>query len=62
MLLASGLTVSFMVAGISACRWLRSDRSDEVRLSLHFEIEIPGDASLILKHDHGGKARALDYG
>ena len=30
MLLASGLTVSFLVAGVSAYRWLRNDRGAEV--------------------------------
>jgi cytochrome d ubiquinol oxidase subunit I len=34
MLLASGLTVAFLVAGISAYRWLRDDRSAEVMASL----------------------------
>ena len=34
MLLASGLTVAFLVAGISAYRWLRQDRSAEVRAAL----------------------------
>ncbi len=34
MLLASGLTVAFLLAGLSAYRWLRDNRSDEVRLSL----------------------------
>lgn len=34
MLLASGLTVSFLVAGISAYRWLRHDRGAEVMASL----------------------------
>jgi cytochrome d ubiquinol oxidase subunit I len=34
MLLASGLTVAFLVAGISAYRWLRNDRSEEVRLTM----------------------------
>ena len=34
MLLASGLTVAFLLAGLSAYRWLRGNRSDEVRLSL----------------------------
>jgi cytochrome d ubiquinol oxidase subunit I len=34
MLLASGLTVGFLVAGISAYRWLRNDRSEEVRVTL----------------------------
>ncbi|ABF12091.1 cytochrome ubiquinol oxidase subunit I [Cupriavidus metallidurans] len=35
MLLASGLTVAFLVAGISAYRWLRNDRSREVLHSMH---------------------------
>jgi len=34
MMLASGLTVGFLVAGISAYRWLRDDRSAEVMASL----------------------------
>jgi len=34
MLLASGLTVAFLIAGLSAYRWLRGDRSASVRLSL----------------------------
>jgi cytochrome d ubiquinol oxidase subunit I len=34
MLLASGLTVAFLVAGISAYRWLRNDRTPEVIASL----------------------------
>jgi cytochrome d ubiquinol oxidase subunit I len=34
MLLASGLTVAFLIAGISAYRWLRHDRSEEVRLTM----------------------------
>ncbi|WP_431094898.1 cytochrome ubiquinol oxidase subunit I [Polaromonas aquatica] len=34
MLLASGLTVAFLVAGVSAYRWLRDDRSAEVVASL----------------------------
>ena len=33
-LLASGLTVAFLLAGISAYRWLRSDRSQEVVATL----------------------------
>jgi cytochrome d ubiquinol oxidase subunit I len=36
MLLASGLTVGFLIAGLSAFRWLRGDRSDEVRTTLRF--------------------------
>jgi cytochrome d ubiquinol oxidase subunit I len=34
MLLASGLTVSFLVAGLSAYRWLRNDRSPAVIAAL----------------------------
>ena len=34
MLLASGLTGAFMVAGISAYRWLKDDRSEEVVATL----------------------------
>jgi cytochrome d ubiquinol oxidase subunit I len=34
MLLASGLTVAFLVAGISAYRWLRDDKTPEVLASL----------------------------
>ncbi len=33
-LLASGLTVAFLIAGVSAYRWLRGDRSADVRLAL----------------------------
>jgi cytochrome d ubiquinol oxidase subunit I len=36
MLLASGLTVAFLIAGLSAYRWLRGDHGDDVRLSLRF--------------------------
>ncbi|SCK07696.1 cytochrome ubiquinol oxidase subunit I [Vogesella sp. LIG4] len=34
MLLASGLTVAFLVAGVSAYRWLRGDRAASVRAAL----------------------------
>ena len=34
MLLASGLTAAFLVAGVSSYRWLRQDRSPGVRVSL----------------------------
>lgn len=36
MLLASGLTVSFLIAGLSAIRWLWGDRGAEVRATLRF--------------------------
>ncbi len=38
MLLASGLTASFLIAGISAYRWLRHDRSPGVRAALRTAI------------------------
>ncbi len=34
MLIASGLTVSFLLAGISAYRWLRADRGADVRATM----------------------------
>lgn len=34
MLIASTLTVSFLIAGISAYRWLRGDRTDDVMVTL----------------------------
>lgn len=34
MLLASGLTVAFLIAGLSALRWIWGDRGDEVRATL----------------------------
>ena len=39
-LLASGLTVAFLVAGLSAYRWLRGDRGEDVRLSLRFGVSL----------------------
>jgi cytochrome d ubiquinol oxidase subunit I len=38
MLLASGLTVAFLIAGVSAYRWLRNDRSPGVRAVLRTGI------------------------
>lgn len=38
MLLASGLTVSFLIAGVSAYRWLRGDTADGVRKALTASI------------------------
>ncbi len=40
MLLASGLTVAFLVSGVSAWRWLRDDRGEDVRLSLAFGVRL----------------------
>ena len=121
MLLASGLTAAFLVAGVSAYRWLRGDRTPSVRGALqtgswlaailiplqilagdlhglntlehqpekiaameglwetergaalrifaipdeeerthHFEVAIPGLASLILTHDLEGQVQGLN--
>ncbi|SIS51975.1 cytochrome bd-I ubiquinol oxidase subunit 1 apoprotein [Thalassolituus maritimus] len=121
MLLASGLTAAFLVAGVSAYRWLRGDRETSVIVALktgtwlaailiplqilagdlhglntlehqpekiaameglwetergaalrifaipdeeertnHFEIAVPGLASLILTHDPEGEVRGLN--
>ncbi|MEE4300772.1 MAG: cytochrome ubiquinol oxidase subunit I [Pseudomonadales bacterium] len=38
MLLASGLTVSFLIAGVSAFRWLLGDRSDGLRAGLRTSV------------------------
>ncbi len=38
MLLASGLTVAFLIAGVSAYRWLRGDWTSDVRATLSFGI------------------------
>jgi cytochrome bd ubiquinol oxidase subunit I len=45
MLLASGLTVAFLIAGISAYRWLRGDQVESVRKAL--KASIIGAAALI---------------
>jgi len=38
MLLASGLTVAFLIAGLSAWRWLRGDKAPEVATGLRFGV------------------------
>src|SRR5260221_2475799 len=40
MLLASGLTVAFLVAGISAYRWLRGQRSADVQAPLRTAVRL----------------------
>ena len=40
MLLASGLTVAFLVTGVSAWRWLRNDRGEEVRATLGTGVKL----------------------
>jgi cytochrome d ubiquinol oxidase subunit I len=45
MLLASGLTVAFLIAGVTAYRWLRKERSDEVRFSMRSAV---GVAALLI--------------
>jgi cytochrome d ubiquinol oxidase subunit I len=42
MLLASGLTVAFLIAGISAYRWLRGDREADVASGLRFGVILGG--------------------
>ncbi len=38
MLLASGLTVAFLVAGLSAFRWLKGERSQEIRATMRVGV------------------------
>ncbi|CUH39580.1 Cytochrome bd-II oxidase subunit 1 [Jannaschia seosinensis] len=45
MLLASGLTVAFLIAGVSAFRWLRGDRKESVRASMRAGL---GFAALLI--------------
>ncbi len=40
MLIASGLTCAFLVAGLSAYRWLRGERTDEVRAALRTGVVV----------------------
>ncbi len=40
MMIASGLTVAFLVAGISAYRWRRGDRGDDVRLTMRSGVTV----------------------
>lgn len=40
MMMAPGLTVAFLVAGISAYRWRRGDRADEVKLTLRSGVTV----------------------
>lgn len=47
MLIASGLTASFFIAGISAYRWLRNDKSSDVALSLKTSVYMALAMSLL---------------
>ena len=38
MLIASGLTAAFLIAGISAYRWMRNDRGDDVKVALRAAV------------------------
>jgi cytochrome d ubiquinol oxidase subunit I len=58
MLLASGLTVSFILAGVSAYRWLRQDRSDDVRATLKTGVVLA--AMLIPLQIAAGDAHGLN--
>ncbi len=40
MLIASGLTVAFLVAGVSAYRWRRGDRAEDVKLTLRTGVTL----------------------
>ena len=40
MMIASGLTVAFLVAGISAYRWRRGDRGDDVKLTMRSGVTV----------------------
>lgn len=56
MLLASGLTAAFLVAGISAYRWLRGDQTDEVRKALRTGVFLAAaliPAQIMLGDAHG---------
>jgi cytochrome bd ubiquinol oxidase subunit I len=58
MLLASGLTVAFLMAGVSAWRWLRNDRGDDVRHTLRTGITMA--AALIPLQIFVGDAHGLN--
>jgi cytochrome d ubiquinol oxidase subunit I len=58
MLLASGLTGAFMVAGISAYRWLKGDRSQEITFSLRVSVFVA--AVLIPLQIAAGDAHGLN--
>ncbi len=56
MLLASGLTAAFLIAGISAYRWLRGDQTDEVRKALRTGVFLAAaliPAQIMLGDAHG---------
>ena len=40
MMIASGLTVAFLIAGVSAYRWRRGDRSSDVRLTMRTGVTV----------------------
>ena len=58
MMLASGLTVSFLIAGVSAYRWLRNDRTAEVMAGLKTGIYLA--AVLIPLQIMAGDAHGLN--
>jgi len=58
MLLASGLTASFLIAGISAYRWLRGDRVPGVRAALRASVFLA--AALIPLQIYVGDAHGLN--
>ena len=40
MMMASGLTAAFLIAGVSAHRWRRGDRGDDVRLAMRMGVSL----------------------
>lgn len=60
MLLASGLTASFLIAGVSAYRYLRNDRTESVRKSLKTGILLAAmliPLQFLAGHEHGINTR-----
>lgn len=56
MLVASGLTSAFLIAGLSAYRWLRNDRTNSVRKALKTGIFLAAlliPLQIFLGHEHG---------
>jgi cytochrome d ubiquinol oxidase subunit I len=56
MLVASGLTASFLIAGLSAFRWLKHDRSESVMAALKtgvFLAAILIPLQIFIGHEHG---------
>ena len=62
MALASGLTVSFLIAGLSAYRWLRHDRAEDVKAGLRTGIYLAAfliPIQIVAGDEHG--LNTLEY-